>query len=215
VKLSTFIEVFVVALYNETLTSNKTHFQIGEILEKYNLTFNPAWRDTFFADYTFSNLVNVRRHLGPISEQRVALSPDGFRWVEDELSENVVAFLEQHGARIGVPASDRLVSLDHNSQEYYVVKDGLAELYETIRATNDLPIDGMERSRLLSSLKSAKALWEAGQLKVIQVKVGILMAVEDAQVTLAATTKATVAALIVDALKSLVKNITGIDLDNI
>ena len=67
----------------------------------------------------------------------------------------------------------------------------------------------------MAGLEAAELLWDAAQLKLIQIKVGVIMAVEDARKVLAGTAKAVAGALIVDAIKSLVKNQLGIDLDNI
>jgi hypothetical protein len=77
---------------------------------------NPSWRDTIFKDYTFSTHVDVsRRHLGPAEDQHISLSPEGLRWVEDELGENVAAFLEQHG-------------ISHDSQTLEPLPDGVREI---------------------------------------------------------------------------------------
>ncbi len=110
-----------------------------------------------------------------------------------------------------IPAADRLVSLDHNQPEYVEVRDGLENLREALRSINDLP----ERDRLLKSLNAAISLWEAVELKIIQVKVGLIMAIEDAGKALAATAKAVATAVLVDVIKSLVKTKTGIDLDKL
>ena len=217
-KFSTFIDIFVAALYNETQLLGSNQISVGDILDRYGLPFQDSWREAFFKDYDLSNRVDFNRHLGPIRQQRATLSPEGIRWVEDELGENVAAYLEANGAIYSpesVPASDRIVTLSHNSQEYKEVKAGIGELKEALRGTNDIPIDGAERQRLMAGLEAAELLWDAAQLKLIQIKVGVIMAVEDARKVLAGTAKAVAGALIVDAIKSLVKNQLGIDLDNI
>ena len=96
-KFSEFVDVFVAALFNETGLTGKREFRIADILETYGLELAPMWGERLFDDYTFSSRVNARRHLGPLYQQHVSLSADGLRWVEDELGENVGAFLEQHG----------------------------------------------------------------------------------------------------------------------
>jgi hypothetical protein len=98
VKFSQFIAVFVAALYNETELTGQSNFRISDILEKYGLTINASWRNTIFDDYTFTSHVDVSRHIGPVEQQRISLSPAGLRWVEDELGENVAEFLERNGA---------------------------------------------------------------------------------------------------------------------
>jgi hypothetical protein len=260
VRFSEFVDVFVAALYNETQITGRTSFQIKDILNAYGLTLNSTWHDNLFKDYTFSSRVDAsRRHLGPTEDQHVALSPEGLRWVEDHLGENVAVFLEQHGAshvppgeeafpegvaeitggrtfvsgdpawvptrpREGdvvfsdnvsaelVPASDRLVPLDHNSAPYRQVKDGLAALHEELRAANELPCAPEERERLLASLGAAQRLWEAAQLKVVQIQVGIIITIQDAVELLSKVGKAVGKSLLIDVIKSIVKHGSGIDL---
>lgn len=98
-KFSTFIEVFVAALYNETQVRKEREFSVGEIMDRYGLNFEAGWMENFFQDSTLSYRVESRRHMGPVRQQRVSLSAEGFRWAEDELGENVASFLEAHGAR--------------------------------------------------------------------------------------------------------------------
>lgn len=112
-----------------------------------------------------------------------------------------------------IPAADRVVSLGHNEPDYLIVAEGLEELGEAVRSVNIEDIEEAERSRLLSSIYSAQKLWEAAELKVIQIKVGVVMVVEDARRVLASTAKATAGALIVDAIKGLLKARFNIDLD--
>jgi hypothetical protein len=50
---------------------------------------------------------------------------------------------------------------------------------------------------------------------MIQIKVGVLMAIEDGARILAGTAKAVAAALLIDTLKGLVKARTGLDLDHL
>lgn len=113
------------------------------------------------------------------------------------------------------PASDRIVPLNHNQPNYLLVENGIRELSEAIRSVNDLPVSPEERDRILAALSGAAALWNAAQLKIIQIKVGVLMAIEDAGRVLSATVKAVAVAVFVDAIKSIVKNHVGIDLDKL
>lgn len=259
-KFGEFVDAFVAALYQETQLTGRTSFRLGEILTAYGLTLNPTWRENIFKGYTFSNHVDAtRRHLGPTEDQHISLSPEGLRWVEDEIGENVAAFLEQHGVmhqsqklealpegvaditggRVFVardstwtpsepregdvvfsdqvqadllPASDRLVPLDHNSAPYRQVKEGLADLFEELRSSNELECDPAERERLLASLSAAQKLWDATQLKVVQIQVGVIITIEDTAALLAKVGKAVGAVLIVDAIKAIVKHATGIEL---
>lgn len=96
--LSTFKKVFAVAVYHATEIDQKAEFSVGDILDKYSLQIKPTWPATLLKDMEYDGLLEFRRHLGPMRGQYVSMSSRGIEWVEDELDENVAAFLEQHGA---------------------------------------------------------------------------------------------------------------------
>jgi hypothetical protein len=111
-----------------------------------------------------------------------------------------------------LPASDRMVPLNHNQPEYEEIRSQLSGLYDEFRSANDLPIDSDERERIVAGLAAAKILWQSTQLKIIQIKVGLILAVEDASWALEKIGKAAASALLVDAIKAFVKHVTGIAL---
>jgi DNA-binding PadR family transcriptional regulator len=113
------------------------------------------------------------------------------------------------------PTADGFVSFNHNAPEFEFISGGIDELKEAVRTTNGLPVTPEERDRIMIALDAAKVYWQSTQLKYLQVKVGILMAVEDAARVLASTAKATAAALLVDAIKAFFRTHTGLDLDKI
>ena len=124
-----------------------------------------------------------------------------------QIGENVEALV--------VPASDRVVGFDHNNPNYAEISDGIAELREAVRVTNDSETNPEDRERILAALDAAQLLWRSAQIRVIHLKVGILLSLEDATKFLASTAKAVSAALLVDTFKAFVKNHTGVDLDNL
>lgn len=234
-KLSDFVRVFVVALYNETVLSGKSQFRVKDILDRYSLEIAPAWKDRILNDNELRCYVDIERHIGPARDQRVALSPEGFRWVEDEIGENLASFLEQHGARyvepplvneagVGedisvsdhaeaelVPASDRVVPINHNMPEYAQVRDGLANLRTQIHGNNEVGETAEQRDRLLRSLDAASALWDARELKLVQIKVGIILAIEDAGNAFKEIGKMVAIGILIDAVKAVVKACSGIE----
>jgi hypothetical protein len=111
-----------------------------------------------------------------------------------------------------LPASDRMVPLDHNSAPYSEVRNGLAELHEELRTANDLDCTPDERERLLASLAAAQTLWESAQLKIIQIKVGIIITIEDSIELLSKAGKAVGKSALIDLVKSIVRHATGIHL---
>jgi hypothetical protein len=235
VKLSEFVKVFVAALYNETMLKGSSQFRVGEILDRYGLEVAPVWQDRILDDNELQYYVDIHRHIGPVAAQRIALTPEGFRWVEDELGDNLAAFLEQHGASytpetqrqpdiesdaIGIldsleakviPASDRIVTLDHNAPAYAQVRDGLEDLLTKVRENNEVGESAAHRQRLLHSLEAAQKLWDAAELKLIQIQVGVVLAIEDAGTALKTVGKLVAIGLMIDAIKALVKASTGID----
>ena len=113
-----------------------------------------------------------------------------------------------------VPASDRVVRFDHNNPYFVEISAGISDVREAVRATNGLDTGSEDRERILAALDAAQFLWKSVQIKVIDLKVGILLALEDATKFLAATAKAVAAALLVDTFKAFVKNHASVDLDN-
>ena len=117
-----------------------------------------------------------------------AISSKGYVYVEDLLKKAELAsrVFEIQGQKhlpdisLLIPASDRLIMVDHSSTEYKDIKVGLDELTEEIRAANDLICSPEERQRLIKSLQAASNLWDSAELKAIQIYVGILMIVQEA-----------------------------------
>ncbi|WP_417832469.1 hypothetical protein [Terasakiella sp.] len=56
------------------------------------------------------------------------------------------------------PASDRIVSLSHNSQPYADALGALEEVYEGIRSKNDLDISGGEKETCLVAVKTIQTV---------------------------------------------------------
>ena len=131
-------------------------------------------------------------------------TPNGWKWFQ---------YVKENAARARAPASDRIVRFDHNEPGYQEILEGILEVGEAIRGANDL--EEPERDRLSVSLSAAQSLWKAAQLKVIQIKVGIILTLEDAAIALGVTAKAVATALLVDTIKAFIKTRTGIDLDQI
>ena len=118
-------------------------------------------------------------------------------------------FVEIVAAEV-VPASDRVVRFDHNSAAHKEISSGLENLFLEIRGNNQVGETAEERDRILRSLDAARMLWSATELRVVQIKVGIILAVEDAHSALAKIGAGVGVALLVDAIKALVKSVSGI-----
>jgi hypothetical protein len=71
---------------------------------------------------------------------------------------------------LDIPASDRVVPVDHNSPEYQQVDTNLATLEEHLRGSNSLAEDSpSERDQVLAELSATRRL-----LKAAQVRIGLL-----------------------------------------
>ena len=106
-----------------------------------------------------------------------------------------------------------MVPLNHNAPEYIEIRAGIADLTDQIREWNGDPDNPDERSRLLHGLEAAQRLWEATQLEYMQIKVGVIMAVEAVGPRLEALGKGVGWKLLIDAIKGFLKHYANIDLD--
>lgn len=112
----------------------------------------------------------------------------GYRAVERGLTEEAGFYSQYHRlgdawlARndddvFGAPAANRIVPLSHNEPEYLQIAEQLTDLATAVNGDNELVPE--EKSRLYGSLNGAKALWGGLEVKAIQLKIGVLMAVEE------------------------------------
>ncbi|MBA3670364.1 MAG: hypothetical protein H0W71_09960 [Sphingomonas sp.] len=136
-RLSQFVDLFVAALYSETELTGQSDFQVGEIVAKYGLELNQGWGESLFNDDTFASHVQTSRTIGPPLQQTVSLSSRGFRWVEDELGENVAVFLEQNGATYTEPVPENALATEDGDP--IVTEDGDYILLEDAAAAEIIP----------------------------------------------------------------------------
>ena len=101
------------------------------------------------------------------------ISEAGYKAVEADL----VATAEDANSELIAPAADRVVRFCDNSPEYVQAGDLIVQITNAVEGDN--AINSGERSRLRAALRAASELWQATELKIIQIKVGILMALED------------------------------------
>jgi|TARA_R100000501_G_scaffold14543_3_gene26365 DNA-binding MarR family transcriptional regulator len=108
---------------------------------------------------------------------------------------------------VDIPASDRVVSLDHNKPEYQKISYELNELSQSIHRelANDLSEEN--RDRIIRSIRSANELWKSIELKVIQVQVGIVMALEDAEGLISDINKKMAVQVLIEAIRAFVRSV--------
>jgi len=224
-----YTERFIAALYLEAEKSISRIPSARDIHEKYGFKpKNDNWISRMADEWEYSYFKSVYKVLSGYEEWSFQLGPDGYRHVEanfrdaDEIREYLglgtaerekpasVEILDSASAEI-VPAANRLVRLNHNQSEYQEVVKGLDELFEQVRQNNQIGETAEERDRIIQSLTAARQLWSAAELYVVQIRVGVVMAIEDATSVAAKVGKAVGGALIVDLIKRIVKQATGIE----
>ena len=145
--------------------------------------------------------------LSDVSPTVATPAPAGWKWFtfeSDEQDRVVGSTLEPQSV------TQQIIALDKESEEFKQVQAGLDELIERARGANDLE----DRDRILASLSAAQTLWSSASLRLVQIKVGVLLAIEDATNALGFVAKGVGAGLLIDLVKSIVKSKTGLDLDN-
>ncbi|UQR67315.1 hypothetical protein LRP30_19525 [Bradyrhizobium sp. C-145] len=69
-----------------------------------------------------------------------------------------------------IPASDRVVSLSHNSPEQQQALEKLDELVAAVKETNDFPGEPEEREQIVAELSAGRRLLEAARVRVAAVR---------------------------------------------
>ncbi len=189
------------------------HDEIVGTYYKYITSKFPGFRSGFFAG---NRIVKTHRRVGDRYFREIF---ERFAEIEqEEISALDPTVAPVDGASTGdvvqaelIPASDRLVPLNHNAPEYQEVRQGIEDAIEKVSnlKTNRLSVD--EKATAIAALRSASNLWEAFELKSIHIKVGIIMALEDVEKLIGEAFKMVSGALLVDFIKSLLKIWTGCD----
>jgi hypothetical protein len=140
--------------------------------------------------------------------ERGLADTDGFYFNYHRLGDNWLTRNDEDS--FGVPAANRIVPLNHNEPEYLQIDEQLTKLTLAVDGDNELGPE--DKSRISIGLNAAKALWQGLEIKAVQLKIGVLMAVEDVKPT--ATNK--FYEILVDGLIELIKAFArrlGINLD--
>ena len=148
------------------------------------------------------------------SQPTYTLSESGFEYVEKLPS--LIDLMDRRSSlnvrEQRIPASDRIVSIDHNRPEYEEISQALENAIEQARQTKPNDVSGDAHTSLLLGLEAARKLWDSFELTRIQVEIGIIMAVERAQSLLNTTFELVKGPLLVEAIKAFVKSATDGDI---
>ncbi|RDC59873.1 hypothetical protein HME9302_01069 [Alteripontixanthobacter maritimus] len=205
-RFTTIKDDVLLSLYKALLSSDKQeYFTASQIFPNVTLSIGTAMVNRACNALSEQDFV-IGSNQG--EDEYFTLSQKGFDRVEELLdasSEVPVAFA-------AIPAAGRTVGLNHNSAEIEAISEEIDRAIEIARATKSNSFNSDQQSRAVASLESAAALWKAAELTVFQIKVGIIFAIEDAQKILQSTFRTVKGPLLVDFIKTVLRNTTGIDL---
>lgn len=103
------------------------------------------------------------------------------------------------------PTADGVVPLNHNQPGYTEIAHGLDKAIEEALAIRPNELSGDEHATLVSALKAARELWNAFELDLMQVRVGLLMAIQEAEKALKKTFTLVKGPLLVEAIVAFFK----------
>lgn len=148
-------------ILKDAIANEKTNFEQMSVLRS-------TARDPLFKDYEFKGGKLYRRPPNASVAIDIASNP---------IEAIVVADTFSSGSLPMAPASDRRVSFDHNDPQYIEIAKQFDQAIDALRTTNE-HIDG--RDHALASLTYGRGLWNRAELTATMLKVGIIMAIDDA-----------------------------------
>lgn len=108
-----------------------------------------------------------------------------------------------------IPASDRIVQLNHNSSAYEEIGAALDEVVERVRAWETNEISSDEKKSLEIEVEAARTLWDAYSLSVLKLRVGIIMTIERVETLTNSVFHLVTGPLLVDAIKAIINSALG------
>jgi len=206
-------EIVLFALYESAHSEDlKEYFTALEIKESAKLVVSGVMISRAANDLCREELVNWGSDPNDDSKTRLySITDEGIHHVEklQDPHGKAVLLLEEVEAQI-VPASDRMVNLTHNQAAYQQVDEQLAEAKRLILGINVDEATQSGRDKIVASLEAAQRLWATGELTILQIRVGINMALERAKKFAKDTAQAIPVAVAADAINNaLLRIISG------
>jgi hypothetical protein len=90
-----------------------------------------------------------------------------FQPLARDLKRHILRELER-APSIPVPASDRVVRLDHNAAAYAAVTEALGKVEEAVKATNDYP-DAEDKEQRIAEISAGRRLLESTRVRVVAI----------------------------------------------
>ena len=186
----------VLAVYDLIRNSDgQIYFRPSEIQQKMNLPVGIAFVHRACESLSESEFLEEINYDG---EPHFGLTDEGINTAEERYS-----FEDLTDEQI--PASDRLVSLKHNSPDYMEIAEGLEEAIVSAEAARPNEVGGDEHATLIAGLKGARELWRSFELTKMQYAVGVILALEKAEKELRISFQMARGALLVEAVKAFFK----------
>lgn len=95
---------------------------------------------------------------------------DDFQRAKTMIMNGLSATEKLLGSTKNIPAADRTVALDHNSQTYLEANDSLEKLIQSVREVNEYPADEEDKEQKLAELTAGQQLIAAARVRVQAVK---------------------------------------------
>jgi hypothetical protein len=209
---STLEKRLIAAAYYVSNRLDQDTVSLDEISKHFSFEMPARFVRNILIDLNDRGLSKEKIFSGSLGEQRIWLTPSGIREAETIIDQNetdVQNFALDAGS---VNPDFVIIKFDKRDQSYLDVSSGLERLRSEIQRHNDVGISGEERDRLIDSLAAASTLWSSAGLKLIQIRIGILLAIEDAGRALGAAGKAVAWETLRDVVVDIVKSRIGISL---
>jgi len=178
-----FAEKFLIALYYETENTGDRHYDVNQLIEAFNLECKDHWISRITDDWEHSYLKEVTKAVKSYNDWLFRISGQGAAYIEDKYTDQEIDEIlgnKQSTTSIDIPASNRIVTIDHNQQSEF--EEATNEIIEIVEEENSIDGDIDLRSRVIGQLKAGRELIRAGIFKAetlyLTLIVGLKMLVE-------------------------------------
>ena len=198
-------KAIVAAATYETLLFHAEYesFSAEEIHERVKNYFGTGFVRRLLTSLSNENLISIDQ-FDETSPYSYTLTDEGMAYVESILPLKDLLAEENEAvvSRISAPTAQGEVPLNHNSSDYAEISNALDDAVELANSTKPNEVSGDQHTTILATLRSARELWRACQLTQMQLEVGIIMALKNAERQLKLSFKMARGSLLVEAVKT-------------
>ena len=169
-------EIYIFHVYNK-LMNTAEEFNVDETFNPMTeLGVSPTLVRKALEGLITRELMLYRKDLSSLGGRYYEISAEGIEYVERQLLDGdstIAKYAQTLGASAGanssVPASDRVVALNHNSEPYKSAIESLDKTIEAIRTANDIgTATADEREAIVAEMSAIKRLLEATKVRAAQ-----------------------------------------------